>query len=100
MANGANIHTALNQPFSGMLSASDADANALTFSIVANGSKGVVVITNAATGAFTYTPDTGAAGGDSFTFKVNDGQADSNVAIVNITIDSNSSRIYLPLVRR
>ncbi|MFL5803834.1 MAG: hypothetical protein ACJ8CR_19090, partial [Roseiflexaceae bacterium] len=47
----ATFETALNHPISGTMSACDADGNALTFSIVANGSKGVVVITNAATGA-------------------------------------------------
>ncbi len=37
--------------------------------------------------ALTYTPDTGFAGTDSFTFVANDGQVDSNVATVNITVD-------------
>jgi hypothetical protein len=80
------------------LNASDSDGNPLTFSLVANGSKGVAAITNASTGAFTYTPNAGAQGSDSFTFKVNDGQADSNVAVVNVTIGS--YRTYLPLIRR
>lgn len=34
----------------------------------------------------TYTPDAGYGGSDSFTFKVNDGSADSNVATVTITV--------------
>ncbi len=34
----------------------------------------------------TYTPDAGYSGSDSFTFKVNDGGADSNVATVTITV--------------
>ncbi|HMB80445.1 MAG TPA: Ig-like domain-containing protein, partial [Vicinamibacterales bacterium] len=36
--------------------------------------------------ALTYTPAAGYNGSDSFTFKANDGQADSNVATVSITI--------------
>jgi hypothetical protein len=39
-----------------------------------------------ADGSFTYSPDTGYVGNDSFTYVANDSQADSNVAIVDITI--------------
>src|SRR5439155_1383114 len=37
-------------------------------------------------GSFTYLPATNYLGTDSFTYKANDGQADSGVATVNITI--------------
>ena len=37
-------------------------------------------------GSFTYTPDTGFAGEDTFTYKANDGIADSNIATVSITV--------------
>ena len=40
----------------GTLSATDVDGNPLTYSIVANGTKGSAAITNAATGAYSYTP--------------------------------------------
>ncbi len=66
--------------------ADDPEDESLTYSIVDNGVKGVAAITNAATGAFTYTPQAGAAGSDSFTFKVNDGHSDSNMAAVTIGI--------------
>lgn len=68
------------------LNALDSDGNALSYSIVTNPGKGQVTITNAATGAFTYTPNAGATGSDSFTFKANDSQADSNTATVTVTI--------------
>src|SRR5690606_4315918 len=71
---------------SGVLAASDANGDALTFSIVANGAKGAAVVTDAATGAFTYTPNAGETGTDSFTFKANDGALDSNIATVSVTI--------------
>ncbi|MBF0614928.1 MAG: tandem-95 repeat protein [Magnetococcales bacterium] len=64
----------------------DGDGDALTYIIVTNGSKGTASITNATTGAFTYTPRYGMTGADSFTFKVNDGRADSNTATVTINI--------------
>jgi len=72
----------------GTLSATDQDLNALTFQIVTNGKQGTAVITNAATGAFSYTANAGAAGTDTFTFKANDGQIDSNEAIITVTIPS------------
>ncbi|HEY3227752.1 MAG TPA: ELWxxDGT repeat protein, partial [Roseiflexaceae bacterium] len=97
-ASNLTVGTSLNTPVSGTLPATDPEGSPLTFSIVTNGTKGVVSITNATTGAFTYMPNAGASGGDSFSFKVSDGQADSNVAIVNITIGG--SAIYLPLIRR
>ncbi len=40
-----------------------------------------------ADGTFSYTPDANFNGTDSFTYKANDGQADSNVATVTITVN-------------
>ncbi|EDN69836.1 VCBS [Beggiatoa sp. PS] len=70
------------------LSAYDADGDTLTYSIVSNGSNGNVVITNATTGAFTYTPNTNFNGTDTFTYQVNDGTEDSNTATVTVNITS------------
>jgi uncharacterized repeat protein (TIGR03803 family) len=71
---------------SGVLSAVDPDANALTYTILSNGTKGVARVTDAATGAFIYTPNANENGADAFTFKVNDGAVDSNVATVRVSI--------------
>ena len=68
------------------LSATDVDGDALTYSIVSNATIGTATITNATTGAYTYTPNLGVSGVDSFTFKVNDGSVDSNIAMVNVSI--------------
>jgi len=75
-----------NNAISGTLVAEDPEDDALTFSIVDNGAKGVATITDAATGAFTYTPNPEASGSDHFTFKVSDGNSDSNTATVTIGI--------------
>ncbi len=73
------------------LTGSDADGDTLTFSIVSQGSKGTAVI-NSSTGACTYTPSSAlVSGGDTFTFKVNDGIDDSNTASVPVTIASSGS---------
>ena len=86
MANAASINVTFNTAYNGTLSATDADSDPLTYSIVTNGTKGTAVVTNAATGAFTYTPTNGQSGADSFTFKVNDGEEDSNIATITVTI--------------
>ncbi|MCK6475106.1 MAG: tandem-95 repeat protein, partial [Planctomycetes bacterium] len=80
------VGTPEDTPFNGTLSASDVENDGLAYTLVANGSKGTAAITNSATGAFTYTPNTNANGSDSFTFKVNDGSADSNTATVTVNI--------------
>jgi Big-like domain-containing protein/HYDIN/CFA65/VesB family protein len=71
---------------SGTLVATDADGNALTYGIVANGTHGTVAVANASTGAYTYAPDANYCGPDSFTFRANDGTADSNIATVSVTV--------------
>jgi len=70
--------------YSGMLSGSDADSDPLTYRFVNTGTQGTATITNAATGAFTYTANTGAAGTDSLTYVANDGSSDSNTGAVTV----------------
>jgi ELWxxDGT repeat protein len=97
-ASQAILTTHINRPIGGALPASDQDDDTLTFSIVANARSGIVTITNARTGAFTYAPEAGMIGIDNFTFKVNDGLADSNIATVQISIRDYD--LYLPLTSR
>jgi hypothetical protein len=54
---------------SGSLLASDADGVGVTFAIVTPPANGTLVLLDASTGAFTYTPNTGAFGYDPFTFR-------------------------------
>lgn len=86
IANDDQITTPADTPFSGVLSATDADNDPLTYQVVANGAQGTAIITDATTGAYTYTPNVGASGTDAFTFLANDGVLDSNVAAVTVTI--------------
>ena len=86
VATDASVSTDVDGVATGALSATDADGDSLSYAIVRNGSKGTAVITNAATGAYTYTANAGASGTDSFTFKANDGLADSNVATVTVQL--------------
>jgi PKD domain/Listeria-Bacteroides repeat domain (List_Bact_rpt)/Bacterial Ig domain len=91
VASNLSVSTSKNTAVSGVLQATDAQSNLLTFSIVANGAKGSAVITNAATGAFTYTPNTNQSGTDTFTFRANDGSSNSNIATVMVTINGTLS---------
>src|SRR4029450_7480836 len=65
------------------LTAADVDGDPLAFSIVAGPSHGVL---SGAAPKVTYTPAANYNGSDSFTFRVNDGTVDSNVATVLITV--------------
>ncbi|HHB76175.1 MAG TPA: tandem-95 repeat protein [Desulfobulbus sp.] len=82
--------TSKNNPVSGLLRATDPDNDTLSYNIVSNGSLGTASITNAQTGAFTYTPNTDATGTDSFTFKANDGTLSSGAGTISITIAQNN----------
>lgn len=73
---------------SGTLTASDVDLDTLSYSIASQGTKGVATITNAATGEFTYTPNAGVGGTDTFTIMANDGQLDSLPVAVTVNIKS------------
>ncbi|NOU01881.1 MAG: tandem-95 repeat protein, partial [Gallionella sp.] len=63
---------------------SDVDSTVLTTSIVTNPSHGVLVAN--ADGTYNYTPDANYFGADSFTYIVNDGALDSNIATVSLAI--------------
>ncbi len=62
----------------------DAETNALTVVLVANPTNGILSLN--ASGGFTYTPATNFFGVDHFTYKANDGIADSGTATVTINV--------------
>ena len=66
-----------------VLTAIDADQDPLTYAIVSAPANGTLVGTPP---NVTYTPNLGYGGPDSFTFKANDGEADSAPATVSITV--------------
>jgi VCBS repeat-containing protein len=69
--------------------ANDTDVNgdALTAKLVSKTSHGSVSLN--ADGSLSYTPSKNFVGTDSFSYKVSDGRADSNVATVSITVGQN-----------
>jgi len=89
-ANGNAITMTDSSRISGYLSAYDDpfDHDTLIYSLQSNAKKGMVIIDNPITGAFTYYPNNYETGLDYFTFKVNDGYVDSNTATMVINISS------------
>ncbi len=80
------VTTAEDTPANITLTATDPNGDALTYTVVAQPAHGTL---SGGTGAArVYTPAANYSGPDTFTFKANDGQADSNVATVSITVNA------------
>src|SRR3989475_3754039 len=75
----------LNVAASGVLSSySDVDGDTLSAVLVSQPTHGSLTLNG--NGSFSYVPAANYNGTDSFTYKANDGQADSGIATVNITV--------------
>ena len=80
----SSLRVEVNVPVSAFMQARDDGRDELIYTLVTSPKLGVVNVTNTASGAFTYVSSE--VGSDSFSFKVNDGQLDSNIATVSIQI--------------
>ena len=95
-ANAASTSTAQDTPVGVTLTATDPETCELSFSIVqqpSDGSLGPLGPQSCTPGspntdrvAVTYTPDPGFTGQDSFSFRANDGEDNSNTATVSVTV--------------
>jgi hypothetical protein len=65
---------------------SDPEGSQLTAFVVTGPARGTLVLNS--DGAFTYTPDTGLSGPDSFTYRASDGTAYSTLTTVSITVNN------------
>lgn len=83
VANAQSVTTLEDTAKTIMLSATDADNNPLTYSVVAAPIKGAL---SGTAPNLTYTPMLNQNGTDSFTFKANDGSLDSSIATISINI--------------
>lgn len=85
VANSNSLQLDKNLTFHGILTASDADQDPLTFQLgTVAAAHGTVSV--AQDGTFSYTPTFGFTGSDSFSFTASDGTATSSEATVNITV--------------
>jgi hypothetical protein len=78
-----SVATDEDTPLPIVLTATDVEADPLTFAVVTGPAHGTLTGTGA---NVTYAPAADYHGPDRFTFKANDGQADSNTATVTITV--------------
>jgi gliding motility-associated-like protein len=81
------VTTPENTPVNGSVTATDADGDMLTFSKASDPLHGSVVVN--ADGTFTYTPNVGYTGTDSFVVGVTDGNGGDITVTVNVTITPN-----------
>ena len=83
VAEALSFSTDEDTPRAVALSASDANGDALSYTVVAQPSHGALTGTAP---SLTYTPAANYNGPDSFTYKASDNNTDSNVATVSITV--------------
>jgi uncharacterized protein YxeA len=91
VANNQAVATTKNTAKAITLTATDANNDPLTYSIVTQPSHGTLSPSTPGGAARTYTPNTDYVGPDSFTFKANDGTVDSNTATVSITVQDTAT---------
>jgi VCBS repeat-containing protein len=80
----SSVATDEDSPLAGTLGASDVEGDALSFSLAGNGAHGTASVQP--DGSYLYTPAADFYGTDSFSFRANDGSADSNAAIVRVQV--------------
>ncbi len=84
-ANGKHAFTSVSTNI--QLDVSDQDGDALTYTIVNPPSNGTAVITETqGGGVLTYTSNAGFEGTETFSYKANDGTADSNIGEISINV--------------
>jgi VCBS repeat-containing protein len=87
----ATEETTLNIAVAGVLANdTDPDGNALTAALITAPSHGTLTLN--ANGSFTYTPALNYEGPDNFTYRANDGKADSSAATVTISVVGENDR--------
>ncbi len=88
LVDDGRVSTLHDHPVSGSLYAYDMDGDQTTISQVSGPSNGTLTLDSS--GSFTYTPNQGYVGQDSFTFKANDGITDSITATETIDVTDNA----------
>jgi len=97
VAKALSITTKQDTVVSYKYNATDPDGDTLSYSVVTQPQHGILEASAYATGdagpifSYTYRPNKGYVGTDSFTYKANDGKLDSNVVTTSITISKTST---------
>ncbi len=88
VAANVNAVTRPDTMVSGMLSATDADGDTLTYALVDMPANGMVALSGTGDIDFDYTPDAGFVGQDTFTFTASDAEDTSDTATVTIAVNT------------
>ncbi len=88
VANNQSVATDPGQDINGTLTASDADGDALTYAVATPPVSGTVVLSGTGDRDFTYSPNAGFTGADSFTFTASDAAATSTQATLTINVNT------------
>lgn len=88
VANAQSVATDPAQDLVGTLTATDADGDALSFDVAAQPGSGTVALSGTGNRDFTYSPNAGFSGTDSFTFTASDSAATSAEATVTINVNT------------
>ncbi len=91
VANSQSTITTKDTQVAMTLTGSDVDGDALTYFIVSGPTNGAL---SGTAPNLTYIPNTSFVGFDTFTFNVNDGLLDSNIATVSITVNPPAQEIF------
>ncbi|MBX9683731.1 MAG: tandem-95 repeat protein [Hyphomicrobium sp.] len=91
------VATIEDKSVSGMISATDVDGDALTWSLATSAARGTVAL-NAATGAYTYTPTANASGADFFLVNVKDAYGATAQQRVDVTVSAVADQPTLTVV--
>jgi len=86
VAQPGTVLTAEDHVFSGQLSATDRDGDALTFDVVEGGEPAHGAVSISSNGIFSYTPDSDFGGADTFTYQVTDDAGEISTATVSVTV--------------
>jgi VCBS repeat-containing protein len=84
LAGGLSLSVNVDTVLVGSIDATDADGDPLTYTKTGEPAHGSVTVD--ASGGFTYTPDTGYIGTDSFTITVSDGQGGTDTATIAVLV--------------
>lgn len=88
---GGNVSTAVGTAVSGTLNATPGfTGQALTYTIVSQPSNGTVTLADTSTGTFTYTPNSGFNGTDTFVWTAGDGVVTATPVSESITVGTSS----------
>ncbi|MDC0710155.1 kelch repeat-containing protein [Stigmatella sp. ncwal1] len=98
VAQAVSVTTTRRKPAAVVLQATDLDGDILEYVVVTPPTKGTL---SGSVDRLIYTPGDTAVGNDTFTYKVHDGEAESNVATVSLVISNASpsgepQAVYLP----